>query len=206
MGMKDTSLIDKINPTFMALTATDIHHSLLAWKTGEFRILPELGPGGGAQRKWEIRNIYHVVNNACTDVFRRLDEDFCSSSAEAQGGKIDDISRMICRRMHSTGTDPAKVQPHNDRGSYDEDFVDYVPEELIELPDMSPNCLSSLLAATEASIGFSAVLLAIASSSQPVPCSNSNSNSNYITNMTSVANMGLVDGSTIVESAMSLGC
>jgi hypothetical protein len=99
------------------------------------------------------------------------------------------------------------AQPHNDQGSFDEDFLDYVPEELIEQPDNSFNRLSSFVAATEASMRFSAVLPAIASSSQPVPCSdsNSNSNSNDITNMTSVENTGLVDGSTIVEGAMSLG-
>jgi len=56
---------------------------------------------------------------------------------------------------------------------------------------------------------FAAVLpmgwSAIAGSSQPVPCSNSNSNSNDITIITSVEFMGLVDGRTIVEGAMSLG-
>jgi len=46
---------------------------------------------------------------------------------------------------------------------------------------------------------------AITRSSQPIPCSNSNSNSNDITNMTSMENMGLVDGITIVECAMFLG-
>jgi hypothetical protein len=205
MGMKDRSLIDKINPTFIALTATAIHHCLSAWKTGEFRVPPEFGPGGGAQRKCDTRNINHAVNNACTDVFRRLDADFRSSSPEVQAKKIDNIRSMICRRIHSTGTDPAMAQPHNDQGSFDEDFLDYVPEELIEQPDNSFNRLSSFVAATEASMRFSAVLPAIASSSQPVPCSDSNSNSNDITNMTSVENTGLVDGSTIVEGAMSLG-
>lgn len=205
MGMKDRSLIDKINPTFIALTATAIHHCLSAWKTGEFRVPPEFGPGGGAQRKCDTRNINHAVNNACTDVFRRLDADFRSSSPEVQAKKIDNIRSMIRRRIHSTGTDPAMAQPHNDQGSFDEDFLDYVPEELIEQPDNSFNRLSSFVAATEASMRFSAVLPAIASSSQPVPCSDSNSNSNDITNMTSVENTGLVDGSTIVEGAMSLG-
>ena len=205
MGMKDRSLIDKINPTFIALTATAIHHCLSAWKTGEFRVPPEFGPGGGAQRKCDTRNINHAVNNACTDVFRRLDADFRSSSPEVKAKKIDNIRSMIRRRIHSTGTDPAMAQPHNDQGSFDEDFLDYVPEELIEQPDNSFNRLSSFVAATEASMRFSAVLPAIASSSQPVPCSNSNSNSNDITNMTSVENTGLVDGSTIVEGAMSLG-
>ena len=100
-------------------------------------------------------------------------------------------------------------QPHNDQGSLDMDFLDYIPEELIEQPDNSFNRLSSFVAATEASMRFSAVLpmggSAIASSSEPVPSSNSNSNSENITNMTSIGNMGLVNGSTIVEGAMSLG-
>jgi hypothetical protein len=157
----------------------------------------------------DTRNINHLVNNACTDVFGHLDADFRSSTPQVQAKKIDNIRRMIRRRIHSTGTGPAMAQPHNNLGSFDEDFLDYVPEELIEQPDNSLNRLSSFVAATEASMRFSAVLPAIASSSQPVPCSdsnsNSNSNSNDITNMTSVDNAGLVDGSTIVEGAMSLG-
>jgi hypothetical protein len=206
MGMKDSSWIDKINSTFIALTATAIHNCLSAWTTGEFRVLPEFGPGGGGQRKCDTRNINHAVNHACTDVFVRFDADFRSASPEVQPKKIDNICSMILRRIHSTGTDPAMAQPHNDQGSFNEDFLDYIPEELIEQPDNSFNCLSSFVAATEASMRFSAVLPAIASSSQPVPCSdsNSNSNSNDITNMTSVENTGLVDGSTIVEGAMSL--
>jgi len=205
MGMKDRSLIDNINPTFIALTATAIHHCLSAWKTGEFRVPPEFGPGGGAQHKCNTRNINHAVNNECTNGFCRLDGDFCSSSPDVQAKEIDNIRSMIRRRIDSTGTDPAMAQPHNDQGSFDEDFLDYVPEELIEQPDNSFNRLSSFVAATEASMRFSAVLPATASSSQPIPCSDSNSNSNNITNMTRVENTGLVDGSTIVEGAMSLG-
>jgi len=41
--MKDGSLIDKINPTFIAITGTAIHHCLSAWKTGEIRVPPEFG-------------------------------------------------------------------------------------------------------------------------------------------------------------------
>jgi len=37
MGINDRSFIDKLNPTFIALTATAIHYCLLAWNTGEFR-------------------------------------------------------------------------------------------------------------------------------------------------------------------------
>jgi len=99
--------------------------------------------------------------------------------------------------------------PHHDHGSINEDFLDYVMEELIGQPNNSFNHLSSFVATTEASLGISAVLpmggSAIASSSQPIPCSDSNSNSNNITNITIIENMGLVDESTIVEGAMSLG-
>jgi hypothetical protein len=97
------------------------------------------------------------------------------------------------------------AQPHTDHGGFDENFFDYIPEELIEQPNNAFNRLSSFVAATEASMRFSAVLPAITSSSQPVPCSDSNSNSNDITNMTSVENTELVDGSTIVQVAMCLG-
>jgi len=60
-----------------------------------------------------------------------------------------------------------------------------IPKVLIEQPDNSFNHLSSIFAATEASMQFSAVLpmggSAIASSSQPIPCHDSNSN-NSISN------------------------
>ena len=212
--IKDRSLIDKINLTFIALTATAIHHCLSAWKSGEFRVPPVFGPGGGAQRKCDRRKINHAVNNACRDVFCHLNTDFHSSSSEVEAKKLVNIHSMIRRQIHSTGMDPAMAQPHSHQGSVNENFLDYIPEKLIEQPNNSFNHLSSFVAVTEASMKFSAVLpiggSAIARSSQPVPCSNSNTNSNSnditsITNMSSVENMGLVDQSTIVEGAMSLG-
>ena len=210
MGMNDTSVIAGINLTFIALTAMAIHHCLLAWKTGEFRVPPEFGPGGGAQHKWDTRNINPKVDSACTDVFRRLDADFRCYPQEVQAKTIHIMRIMIRQRIQSTGTDPAMVQPDNDHGSFDEAFLDYIPEELIEQRINSLKRLCSIVASTEASIRFPAVLpmceSAIDSSIQPVPGSNSNSNSNDITNGTSVGNTGLVDGSTIVEGAMSLGC
>jgi hypothetical protein len=48
MGMIDRSLIDKINLTFIALTAMAIPHCLSPWNAGEFPVTPEFGPGGGA--------------------------------------------------------------------------------------------------------------------------------------------------------------
>jgi len=120
------------NPTFITLPATAIHHCLSAWKTGEFRVPPEFGPGGEAQCKCDTRNINHVVNNTCTDVYHHYDTDFHCSSPEIRAKTIDHIRIMICQRIHSTGTDPAMAQPHNDQRSIDEDFLDYVPEELIE--------------------------------------------------------------------------
>jgi len=207
--MIDRLLIDNINLTFIALTAMAVHHCLSAWETGKFIVPSEFGPGGGAQRKCDTRNINHAVNTACIDVFCHLNADFCSCSPEHRAKKLDNIRIMIHRRIHSTGLVPAMAQSHNNQGSFDEDFLDYIPDKLIEQPDNSFNYLSTFVVATEASMRFSAVLpmggSAIASSSQPVLCSYSNRNSNDITNMTSIENTGLVEGSTIVECAMSLG-
>jgi len=202
--MNDRSLIDKINPTSIAFTGTPIHHWLSAWKTAGFRVPPEFGPGGRARCQCDTRNVNHVVNNAWADVCGHLDSGFCSSSPAVQAKNIDDICSIIRRRIHRTVTDPWIAQPQNNWGSYDQDFLNHILEELIEHPDNYFNRLSSFIPATEASVRYSAVLpmgvSAIASSSQPVPCSNSNSND--ITNMTSVENTESVDGSTIVEGAM----
>jgi len=119
--------------------------------------------------------------------------------------KLDNIVSMIRRRFPSTGMDPAMAQPHNDQGSFDEDFLDYIPEELIKQPINSFNCLSSCVAAAEACMQFSAGLPIGGSA---IPCSDCNSNCNDITNITnifSIENTGIVDGSTIVVGAMSLG-
>src|SRR5882757_5988158 len=110
---------------------------------------------------------------------------------------MDNICSIILQSNQSTGTDPAMTKPHNEHGSVDEDFPDYVPEELIEQYHNSGNCLSTFVVVTEASMHISAVLpmggSTIASSSQPIPCSNSNNNSNDLTNMTSVEIMGSVN-------------
>jgi len=95
MGMKDRSMVDEINLTFIALTPTVIHNCLSAWKTGEFRDPPEFGPGGGAQRKCNTRIINHTVYDVCKDVFHHLDAHFGSSLAEIQRKMIDIIRRMI---------------------------------------------------------------------------------------------------------------
>jgi len=172
---------------------------------GQFRVPPEFGPESGAKCKCDSRNIDQADNNALTDVFRRLDTDVGCSSPEVQAKKIDTIRSMIRSRIHSTGTDRGMSQPHNNQGRIDENFFDYVPEELIEQLNNSFNHISNFVPATEACMRFSPVLPAIPSSSQPVPCSNSNSNSNDITNMTSIENTGLLKGSTIVEGTISLG-
>jgi len=98
---------------------------------------------------------------------------------QVQAERIHDFRIMIWGRFHLTGLDRAMALPYNYQGNFDEDFLDYVPEELVEQPNNSLNCLTSYVASTEACMRFSAVLpmgdSAIANSSQPVPCSNSNS-------------------------------
>ena len=96
MGRKDISFIDKINLIFIALTMRAIQHCLSAWKTGEFRVLPELDPGSGVQQKCNTRNITHVLINACRDVFCHLEEGFLSSSPEVQHQNIYNIRSKLC--------------------------------------------------------------------------------------------------------------
>jgi len=155
--MKDRSLIEIIKQTLIALTATAIKHCLLAWKTRKVRVPPGLGPRGGAQWKCNWTNNNHMVNNACTDVFYCLHLDFHSSLPDIEAKKIQNICRMIRRRIHWTGSDSVVAESDNDQGRVDEEFLDYVPEKLTVYPDKFFNCLSSFLAATEASMQFSVV-------------------------------------------------
>jgi len=134
--------------------------------------------------------------------------DSVSSLPEVHADKVGNICSMIHRRIHSTGTDPVMAQPRSTQSSFDEDFIAYVPEELIEHPDDSVHHVNSFVAATEAGMWFSAALPLgghiIASSSEPVPCSIGNRNDiTNITNIASVENMGSVNRSTNQEGAMS---
>jgi len=95
MGMKHRSLIEKINPTFIVLNTTPMHHYLSSWKTGECRVPPEFGPGGGALSKCDLGNIKHAVRYVFTDRVSRLNMDFHSSWAEIQEKRIDNIHLMI---------------------------------------------------------------------------------------------------------------
>ena len=135
--------------------------------------------------------------------------DLRSSWPEVQAKQKGNIRSQIRGRIQSTGMDPAMAEPPDNWGSIDKHCLHYVPEELIGQHEKSFNHLSSFVAAAEPSIRFPAVLhmsgSAIASSSQPIPCCDSNSNSNDITNMTSVKNMGSVNGSMIFDRAMSFG-
>jgi hypothetical protein len=156
-----------------------------------------------------FKNINQSDMNICKDVFGHLDVDFLSFSPDIEAKEIDNIGSIMSHSIQSTGTDPLMAQPPNNWGSYHEDFLDYILEELIEQPDNSVYCHSSFDAATEAGMGSSAVLpmggSAIASSRQPGPGSDSNSNSNAMTNMTNMEYMDLVDGSTIAEGPMLPG-
>jgi hypothetical protein len=82
--MQNWSLIDKVTPTFVAITATAICHCLSAGNTGKLRVPPKCGPGGGAQYMCDTRNINHTVNSACIDEFPLHDTYLRSSVPEAQ--------------------------------------------------------------------------------------------------------------------------
>jgi hypothetical protein len=140
------------------------------------------------------------VNTACTEQLHHLDRDFCFSSPDFHTMKIGNIHLVSHRTIHSTGTDPAISQPHKDPGSCDENFLDYTPAELIEQPDNSSHHISDFVAATDATMRFSAIPpiggYAITSISQPVFRSDSNNNSNDITCIT---NMNIVESTRLED-------
>jgi len=113
-------------------------------------VIRHRGVSGGSDRAHPVWRSH----SARTELFLAdVKEDFCSSSPDVQANIIDNIHSMIGRRIHSTCTEPAMAQHHNNQGSFDEVFLDYIPEELIEQPTNSSNHLSSVVAAaTEASL------------------------------------------------------
>jgi len=82
MGMKYRLLIDKIHPTYIALTTTAIYHCRSAGNTEKLRGLKNFDPRGGAQNKCDITIISLMVNSICNDVFCHRDTDFYSFSGE----------------------------------------------------------------------------------------------------------------------------
>jgi len=104
---------------------------------------------------------------------------------------IGNKNSIIHGTIASSYTDPEMVQPHNHQGSFDDDFLVHILEELIEQPDNSlqvPVVMSRLVKLAcnyQLPIGGST----IASSSQPVPCTDSR-DTTIITNNTSIENEG----------------
>lgn len=156
----------------------------------------------------------HADNNAYIDVFHHLNIDFCAFCPKVQATNMDSIRSMICHWIQSTGPDTAIAQAHNHQGRFDDDFLDDIQIKVTEQYDNSCYRLSSFVATTEARVQFSAGLpmggSIITSSNQSIPCSDSTStsNSNNITNITNITdaeNSELLNGSTIVEFAVSIG-
>jgi hypothetical protein len=150
--MKHHSFLNGINPIFITLTVMTIQHCKSAWKPDKIRVTHALHPGGGGQRKCDTRNINYTVKNASQDIIHSPNADFPASSPVFQAKKIGNICSVRHTMIRYAGTDPALGQLHNDQGSYDENFLDHVPEELIEQLDNCSSCLRSNDPATEAGV------------------------------------------------------
>jgi hypothetical protein len=70
---------------FIVLSLNAIHHFLSASTPNNSMVLPEFGAVGKAQYMFDTRNIYHIVNNACTDAFGCLNADCFTSLPEVEG-------------------------------------------------------------------------------------------------------------------------
>jgi len=80
MGMKNRLFIHKINPTFLTLTVSGIHHSLSPWIPGFVRFLPEIGSVRWAQQKHNTSHIDNAIHNAYKHQFHPIEVDYHSSS------------------------------------------------------------------------------------------------------------------------------
>jgi hypothetical protein len=94
MGIKDTSFIDKINPTFITLTTTAIHHCQLAMKSGKSTVPPEFSRHSGGQHNCYTRSNTQAVDNWRTDVFHCLDVHFRPFSPKVPLNNIHNIRSM----------------------------------------------------------------------------------------------------------------
>ena len=67
-----------------------------------------------------------------TVVFRRLQDDFLSSDGRVQKKKFDDIQRLICIRWEQAGNSSGQTEGNKDQQGCDEEFLSWVPEELVD--------------------------------------------------------------------------
>jgi hypothetical protein len=84
IGIKDWSLIDTINLTFLTLTTTAIHNCQLPMKSAKLRVPLEFNPWGGEQHNCNTSSKTQADNNWRTDVFHCLDVHFRSFSPKVQ--------------------------------------------------------------------------------------------------------------------------
>jgi hypothetical protein len=210
LSTKDRSLANAVSLIFFALTVMAMHHCLSAWKIGEFLIPPDIGLGCDAELESETKNTSYAMNNLCPVVFGHHNMHCLSLPPKVEVAEVNNIRSLIHLRIHSTGTDPAMVQPHENLGSIHENLFYFIPEKLIEQSNKTFKHHSSFVAAMEANMHFSAVLplgwSAIASSSCPI--TNNDSISNNITHLTDITHMDntrLFNGRKIIEAAILIG-
>ena len=67
--------------------------------------------------------------------FRRLQDDFLSSDGRVQKKKFHDIQRLICVRWEQAGNSLGQTEGYKDQQGCDEEFLDWVPEELVDERD-----------------------------------------------------------------------
>ena len=70
-----------------------------------------------------------------TVVFCRLQYDFLSSDGKVQKTKFDDIQRLICVRWEQAGNASGQTEGYKDQQGCDEEFLSWVPEELVDERD-----------------------------------------------------------------------
>ena len=70
-----------------------------------------------------------------TVVIRRLQDDFLSSDGRVQKKTFDDIQWLIPVRWEQAGNSSDQTEGYKDQQDWDEEFLSWVPEELVDERD-----------------------------------------------------------------------
>jgi hypothetical protein len=123
-------MIRMINPAFVILAATALWHALSAYKTGTYIPPRDFSPTSPAACMYHF-NCTSESNTRLAVAFKRLEDDFLSSSAEVQAKKISNIQVAIRTKWKECGRgDDIPIIGWNDQADHDEDFLTWIPEDL----------------------------------------------------------------------------
>jgi hypothetical protein len=109
LGCKDRDFLDRLNPTFICLIATAVHHCLSLWKTG----------------KLSEKNREFGTGESLT-TWTRISAEMASLSEPVQQKLVDVWKKAIRKKQRKAGillADEKDARPHKDQNDCEEEFL-----------------------------------------------------------------------------------